>query len=61
MMYSISQKSGKPLTVNQLKHCVMRNFGGKIDVYKTVELFLKKVRDYLPQIMTTTSDVEVRT
>jgi len=58
-MYSISEKSGEPLTVNQLKHCVMRNFGGKIDVNKTVELFLKKVEDYLPQIMTTTSDVEV--
>ena len=59
MMYWISEKSGETLTMNQLQHCLMRNFGGKTDVNKTVELFLKKVRADLVQTKTSTSDVEV--
>ena len=47
--------------MNQLKHCLMRNFGGKVDVGKTVELFLKKVKDDLSKIITAASDVEVNT
>ena len=37
----------------------MRNFGGKVDVNKTVELFLRKVRADLLQTRPSTSDVEV--
>ena len=61
MMYSVSEKSGGHLTMNQLKHCLMRNFGGRVDVSKTVELFLKKVKDDLSKIITAASDVEVNT
>ena len=40
MMYWISEKSGETLTMNQLQHCLMRNFGGKTNVNSTVEVFL---------------------
>ena len=49
MMYWISERSGEALTMNQLEHCLMRNFGGKTDMNNTneaVELFLKKVRTF---------------
>ena len=59
MMYWISQKSGETLTMNQLQYCLMRNFGGKTDVNKTVELFLRKVRADLLQTKPSTSDVKV--
>ena len=59
MMYWISEKSGEALTMNQLQHCLMRNFGGKTDVNKTVELFLRKVRADLLQTKPSTSEVEV--
>ena len=59
MMYWISEKSGETLTMNQLQHCLMRNFGGKIDVNKTVELFLRKVRADLLHAKSSTSDIEV--
>lgn len=59
MMYWISEKSGETLTMNQLQHCLMRNFGGKTDVNKTVELFLRKVRADLLQTKPSTSDIEV--
>jgi len=58
-MYSISQKSGENLSMNQLQHCLMRNFGGKTNVNKTVELFLKEVPANLVQTISSTSDVEV--
>ena len=59
MMYWISEKSGEALTMNQLQHCLMRNFGGKTDVNKTVELFLRKVRADLLQTKPSTSEVKV--
>ena len=59
MMYWISERSGKNLTMNQLQHCLMRNFGGKTDVNKTVELFLEKVPAHLLQTKEATFDVEV--
>ena len=60
MMYWISKKSEETLTMNQLQYCLMRNFGGKTDVNKTVELFLKKVQaDLLQTRPSSTSDVEV--
>ena len=43
MMYWISQKTGKRLTLNQLRHCLMRNFGGAGDINKIIERFLEKV------------------
>ena len=60
MMYWISEKSGETLTMNQLQHCLMRNFGGKTDVNKTVELFLRKVRADLLQTKPSTSDIEIQ-
>ena len=56
MMYWISERNGENLTMNQLQHCLMRNFGGKTDVSKTVELFLRKVPAHLLQAKV---DVEV--
>ena len=49
MMYWISQESGETLTMNQLQYCVKRNFGGKTDVDKTVNLFLEEDPSVLPQ------------
>ena len=43
MMYWISKNTGKCLTMNQLQHCLKRNFGGKLDVDETVERFLKNI------------------
>ena len=60
MMYWISEESKENLTMNQLQHCLMRNFGGKTDVNKTVTLFLKKVPAHLLQTIQSASDFEVR-
>ena len=43
MMYWISQNTGKCLTMNQLQHCLKRNFGGKDNVDNMVERFLRNV------------------
>ena len=59
MMYWISEESKENLTMNQLQHCLMRNFGGKADVNETVKLFLKKVPAHLLQTIQSASDVEV--
>lgn len=61
MMYRISKKSGEMLTMNQLEHCLMRNFGGKTDISKTVGLFLKRVPADLLQTKQSPSDVQVST
>ena len=43
MMYWISQNTGKRLTLTQLRHCLMRNFGGADDINKIVQRFLGKL------------------
>ena len=43
MMYWISQKTGKHLTLFQLRHCLMRNFGGADDIDRIVKRFLGKL------------------
>ena len=59
MMYWISEETKENLTMNQLQHCLMRNFGGKTNVNETVTLFLKKVPAHLLQAIESASDVEV--
>ena len=63
MMYWISEESKENLTMIQLQHCLLRNFGGKTDVNETVTWFLEKVskevRDHLLQTIQSASDVEV--
>lgn len=59
MMYWISQQSGEKLSMNQLQHCLMRNFGGKTDVNATVQLFLGKLQANLFQTTQSTTEVEV--
>ena len=64
MMYWISEESKENLTMNQLQHCLMRNFGGKTNVNEMVTLFLEKVLKQAPahllQTIQSGSDVEVR-
>ena len=44
MMYFIFQKNGnQKLTMNQLLHCLRRNFGGKSNVNETIDMFLENV------------------
>lgn len=44
MLYCIFQKNGcKNLTMNQLQHCLKRNFGGKTDVNEIVDTFLENI------------------
>ena len=44
MMYFIFQKNGnQKLTMNQLLHCLKRNFGGKPSDTETIDMFLEKV------------------
>ena len=63
MMYWISEESGEDLTMNQLRHCLMRNFGGKTNVNETVKLFLEKYLNEIPahllQTIQSSSNVEV--
>ena len=62
-MYWISEESGENLTMNQLRHCLMRNFGGKTEVKETVTLFLEKALEQVPahllQTIQSSSNVEV--
>jgi len=59
MMYWISQNTGKCLTMNQLLHCLKRNFGGKDNVDKTVERFFINVPANLVISEQHASDIEV--
>ena len=59
MMYWISQRSGESLTMNQIQHCLMRNFGGKTDVNETIKVFLEKVPAALLQTKQSFSDAKV--
>ena len=44
MMYFIFQKNGnQKLTMNQLLHCLRRNFGGKSNVNEAIDMFLENV------------------
>ena len=43
MMYWISQTTNKRLTFTQLRHCLMRNFGGTNNTNEIVTKFLEKV------------------
>jgi len=59
MMYGISQNTGKSLTMNQLQHCLKRNFGGTDDVNEIVERFLKSIPANLIKTEQCARDVEV--
>ena len=44
MMYSTFQKNKQQkLTMGQLQHCLRRNFGGKLNVTGTVNLFVEDI------------------
>ena len=44
MMYYIFQKNGyQKLTMNQLLHCLKRNFGGELKVTETIDIFLEGI------------------
>ena len=44
MMYFIFQKNEyQKLTMNQLLHCLKRNFGGNLNVTETIDMFLEKI------------------
>ena len=59
MMYGITQRTGKSLTMNQLQHCLKRNFGGTNGVNEIVERFLKSIPASLIRTEHYASDVEV--
>ena len=43
-MYSMFQKNKyQKLTMNQLQHCLRRNFGGRSNVNEIVDMFLEDV------------------
>ena len=59
MMYFIFQKNGnQKLTMNQLLHCLRRNFGGKSNVTETIDMFLENVsvKELRTEEITCTSD-----
>ncbi|XP_065899482.1 E3 ubiquitin-protein ligase rnf213-alpha-like isoform X2 [Dysidea avara] len=58
MMYGITQRTGKSLTMNQLQHCLKRNFGGTNGVNEIVERFLKSIPASLIRTEHYASDVE---
>ena len=59
MMYWISEESGESLTMNQLQHCLMRNFGGRTDVNEMITLFLKNIPAHLLQTKQSVPNAEV--
>jgi len=59
MMYWISQNTGKCLTMNQLQHCLKRNFGGKANVDEMVERFLINIPANLIVSEQHASEIEV--
>ena len=59
MMYWISQKTNKHLTLTQLRHCLMRNFGGTDNINEIVQRFLAKVPANRLQFEQTSSDIMV--
>ena len=59
MMYWISQNTGKCLTMNQLQHCLKRNFGGKENVDEMVDRFLINIPANLIISEQHASDIEV--
>ena len=59
MMYWISKTTGERLTMNQLRHCLKRNFGGKPDVEEVVKRFLKDVTANMIDSEQHHGDVEV--
>ena len=58
-MYWISQDTGKRLTMIQLRHCLKRNFGGKVNVDEIVEKFLEHVPAHFIASEQHASDIEV--
>ena len=59
MTYWISQKTGKCLTLNQLQHCLKRNFSGRLDTDKTIQIFRRNILSDVLESELTASDFEV--